>query len=263
MHLFFRQFPKKMPVPKVLVVLDFDHTIVDDNSDTRVWNLLPGKNVPQDIKNSYKDHKSWTAYMADIFLHLHTLGVQKKDIVNCFRDIPFTPGMLEFLKYQEKAPSVDTIIASDANSFFISCIMEGVGLANAYKEIFTNPAEFDDEGCLKIQHHHQHDCPRCAVNMCKGTILKDYIARMRQSNGIEYDRVLFVGDGGNDFCPCLALGERDFVFPRKGYKLIQKIEKYNKESPSDSEPHQKLRATVVPWDNAREILNCLQGIVEG
>ena len=51
---------------KVLVAFDFDHTIIEDNSDLSVRKLAPDGKLPQYIKDMYKDN-DWTGYMAAIF----------------------------------------------------------------------------------------------------------------------------------------------------------------------------------------------------
>ncbi|XP_038044760.1 pyridoxal phosphate phosphatase PHOSPHO2-like [Patiria miniata] len=252
-----------MAAPKMLFVFDFDQTIIDGNVDVWIRKLLPNGKVPKPIKDRYKEHDSWTEYMGDIFSHLHDLGIRKRKMLQSISEVPFTPGMMELLKYQQTAPSIETIIASDANSLFISHILEGAGLQGAYQEIFSNPAEFDAAGCLEIAHHHKHHCERCPTNLCKGTVLKGYLQTKLKTDRVVFDKVAVVGDGTNDFCPCLVLGENDFIFPRKGYRLIKKIEEYT--SDKSDEPvagGNKLKATIVPWDNAHEILDYVREILK-
>ena len=40
---------------------------------------------------------------------------------------------------------------------------------------------------------------------------------------ITYAHVWYVGDGTNDMCPSLRLHSKDFVMPRRGYKLKKMI----------------------------------------
>jgi phosphoglycolate phosphatase-like HAD superfamily hydrolase len=42
-------------------------------------------------------------------------------------------------------------------------------------------------------------------------------------NGIDYASKIFVGDGENDYCAALGLGENDTLFVRKGYSLEAKL----------------------------------------
>ena len=252
-----------MATSKLLVMFDFAKTIIDDNVETSIRKLLPGGKVPQDIKDQYKEHDSWTRYIADILSCLHHIGVQKSEMLESVREVPFTPGMLELLKYQEEMPSIDAIIVSDSNSLFIGHILEGAGLHGAYKEIFSNPAEFDASGRVLMKHHHQHECKRCPENLCKGTVLREYLLKSK-ADGLPYDRVAVVGDGFNDFCPCLDLRQNDMIFPRKGYRLMKLIEQCSKDEPDGSAASglNGLKATVIPWDTAHEIQQYLQRIVD-
>lgn len=51
---------------KVLLVFDFDHTLIDENSDEYVTRLAPGGQLPEEIKSLYEED-GWTDYMAEIF----------------------------------------------------------------------------------------------------------------------------------------------------------------------------------------------------
>ena len=53
--------------PKLLIAFDFDHTLVDDNSDTYIIKrLAPNGKLPDEIKAIYRK-KCWTTYMGAIF----------------------------------------------------------------------------------------------------------------------------------------------------------------------------------------------------
>ena len=54
--------------------------------------------------------------------------------------------------------------------------------------------------------------------MCKGEELDAFLAR----NGQDFDRVVYVGDGSNDFCPILRMRESVIsVFPNPGCSIDQ------------------------------------------
>ncbi|PIK58483.1 hypothetical protein BSL78_04616 [Apostichopus japonicus] len=71
----------------------------------------------------------------------------------------------------------------------------------------------------------------------------------RERNGGKYERIFVIGDGGNDFCPCKLLTENDVIFPRKGYRLIKKLERLSKSG--DEEP---VLASIVPWEDGEDLL---------
>ena len=56
-----------------LFVFDFDHTVLDCNSDTIIYNVLPSKNIPEDIANQYNN--DWNRFMQIVFDYLHSQNI--------------------------------------------------------------------------------------------------------------------------------------------------------------------------------------------
>lgn len=65
-----------------LFVFDFDHTVVDCNTDTIIYHVLPDKDLPKNIKTLY-DGKDWNSFMKNVFDHIHMQGVSKDQIEQC------------------------------------------------------------------------------------------------------------------------------------------------------------------------------------
>jgi hypothetical protein len=105
-------------------------------------------------------------------------------------------------------------------------IQKSKGLQDLFTEIVTNPAEWDPSGLLKVRRHvdpdgPQHNCPRgCNENICKGDFQATYLSTCIQCPAAvpagqelkaflkrqgDYDRIIYVGDGSNDFCPIVEL----------------------------------------------------------
>lgn len=171
--------------------------------------------------------------------------------------IPFTDGMTDLLTFiSQHKSSVGCIVISDANSVFIDWILGAAGLQAAVDQVFTNPAAVSDRGYLEVRCHHSHTCSRCPANLCKKTVLEQYLLEQSEG-GVEYERIIYVGDGGNDLCPASCLQGRDVVMPRKGYAL----EKLLAERPSGGGEH-PLRARVVSWSRGTEVLEQLKANME-
>lgn len=239
---------------KILLAMDFDHTLIDENSDLWVKKLAPNGELPEHIEAQYSN-TGWTQYMASIFEYLHSIGVTERDMKQCLHEIPVTDGMEQLLKYCSDQ-NYETIIISDSNSVFIDLILANAQLTDLITRVFTNPAYFDESGCLKIEHYHTQDwCDLSTVNLCKGSILQDYVKK-RKEEGIQFDSVVYVGDGTNDLCPSLTLKERDFVCPRVDFRLWKKIQKMT--SASEADNGHKLYAQVLNWNSGLDILNCLK-----
>ncbi|XP_076436217.1 pyridoxal phosphate phosphatase PHOSPHO2-like isoform X2 [Babylonia areolata] len=241
---------------QILLVFDFDHTLIEDNVDVTVRDLSPG-DMPQYVQSLEKGDK-WTEYMGAVFQHLHKQGVSATDIKQHVENLALAPGMRELFDHIGLvAGQYDTIIISDANSVFISYVLEHNNLSGLVSHIFTNPAEYNSDGCLVIERYHTQDwCPLSTVNMCKGHILQEHI-KQRLKEGVSYSHVIYIGDGSNDLCPGLTLKAEDYLLARKGFSLWKKLEKMRRKP---SEARQKVTATVIGWDSAVEIRTLLENI---
>ncbi|KAM7406544.1 hypothetical protein PAMP_000918 [Pampus punctatissimus] len=237
---------------KTLMVFDFDHTVVDDNSDTWVIRCLPGQTLPDAVKNSYrKGH--WTEFMGRVMNYIGDQEVSPDSVRSVMETIPFTTGMTDLLKFiLENKSSIDCIVISDSNTMFIDWILCAAGLQAAVDQVFTNPAKFNELGCMEVQCYHSHDCERCPVNLCKRKVLELYLSE-QSDRGVEYERIFYVGDGGNDLCPTSCLRGHDVVMPRKGYTLEKQLARLKGQEDSDY-----LRARVIAWSSGSEILEELK-----
>lgn len=74
--------------------------------------------------------------------------------------------------------------------------------------------------------------------MCKGEELDAFLAR----HGPTYDRIIYVGDGTNDYCPALHLRSQDLLLCRSFRGLQKRIAKEG-----------GLRCQVQYWVGAWEV----------
>lgn len=241
---------------KRLAVFDFDHTIINDNSDVAVINLIDRSNIPEEVQVLHKDD-GWTAFMQGIFDLLHEKGASLLSIKTLVENLPPVDGVIELIKVLEKN-NFDIIIISDCNSYFIDIWLEKNGLQNVIFKVFTNPAYINDDGKLNISMFHvQNSCKLSSKNLCKGQILEDFIEE-RAKNGVKYSQVIYCGDGVNDFCPILRLNENDLACVRNNYKCLDLVTKA-KEGQSfekSGQPH-IVKAEVLVWESGLDILNKL------
>ena len=130
----------------------------------------------------------------------------------------------------------------------IEHILETTGLQSMFSKVYTNPASFDESGCLHLSPYHRQDwCSLSQVNLCKGYVLDEHCRQF----GITYDLIAYVGDGANDFCPTLRLRQTDIVFPRRNFGLEKHI----------TEGRDKVAARVQPWDTGFDIMNTLKEVL--
>lgn len=128
-----------------------------------------------------------------------------------------------------ESPKTTFFLLSNSNTVYIDTILRHQGITDVFDEIVTNPAHFEPSGLLNVSRRipadaeKQHSCKvGCSPNMCKGEELEAFLAR---HGGFDaFDRIIYVGDGGNDFCPVLRLrGGSDVAFVRRFRGLETRI----------------------------------------
>ncbi|KAF8520412.1 phosphatase phospho-type [Hysterangium stoloniferum] len=231
-------------VKKQLVVFDFDWSFVDQDTDRWVCEVLSTslRRQMEDLETTTQ----WTDIVAWSLKELHALGITRQQIEGALRLLPFHPAMRRAVENLKAATPTEThfVILSNSNSVYISTILEDQKLTHLFDEITTNPAEWDDSGLLKLRRRidpsgPQHSCKvGCSPNMCKGEELDTYLARYPD----EFERIIYVGDGSNDYCPVLRLKSHDIALVRKYRGLERRIAKEG-----------GLKCNVEYWDGAWEV----------
>ncbi|XP_072943245.1 pyridoxal phosphate phosphatase PHOSPHO2-like [Epargyreus clarus] len=222
---------------KSLAVFDFDRTIVNGDSDATIINSLKEKNPPPEWDSENYD---WTPYMDNVFEHAYSAGMSQDHILDCIASMPPTPGVEELITTLD-ARGWDVLVITDANSVFVDHWFKTHGLKSCITSVITNPASWQ-RGRLYISPcARAAGCPRCPDNLCKAAELR------RWRTGRSYDRLVYVGDGRNDYCPATTLSEDAIVFPRRGYPLHDLIKK------TLASPSPQVVAKVVPWDTCHTI----------
>ncbi|XP_038610089.1 phosphoethanolamine/phosphocholine phosphatase [Tachyglossus aculeatus] len=238
--------------PRFLLTFDFDETIVNENSDDSIVRAAPGQRLPDSLRATYRDG-FYNEYMQRVFSYLGEQGVAPSDLCAIYEAIPLSPGMPDLFQFLEcHREAFEVILISDANTFGVECSLRAAGHLDLFRRVFSNPAGPDGHGGLVLRPFHQHGCARCPANMCKHKVLGDYL-RERAQAGVQFERLFYVGDGANDFCPSELLAGPDVAFPRRGYPMHRLIQETEKQRPGS------FRAAVVPWESAVEVRLHLQG----
>ncbi|XP_004460849.2 pyridoxal phosphate phosphatase PHOSPHO2 [Dasypus novemcinctus] len=239
---------------KILLVFDFDSTIINENSDTWIVQCAPEKKLPAELRDSYQKG-FWTEFMGRVFKYLGEEGIREDEMKNVMASMPFTPGMLELLNFiRRNKDKFDSIIISDSNSIFIDWALKASNFHDVFDKVFTNPASFDNNGHLTVKNYHAHSCARCPKNLCKKAVLVEFVDKQLQQ-GVNYAQIVYVGDGGNDFCPVTFLKNADVAMPRKGYSLHKTLSKM-------SENLDPVASSVVVWSSGVEIISYLQFLIK-
>jgi len=156
---------------------------------------------------------------------VHERGITKEQIETALKIMPFHPAMVRAVSNLKVAGKTTFLCLSNSNSVFISTILQDKKLTGLFHEIVTNPAEWEQSGLLNLRRRvdpkgPQHSCKvGCSPNMCKGEELDAFLER----HGVHFDRIVYVGDGSNDFCPVLRLRSQDLVLCRNFRGLSKRI----------------------------------------
>ncbi|CAK8535898.1 unnamed protein product [Lathyrus sativus] len=200
----------------IVVIFDFDKTIIDCDSDNWVVDELGFT----DLYNQLFPTMPFNNLMDRMMMELHSNGKTIEDIVEVLKRVPVHATMIPAIK-AANALGCDLRIVSDANTFFIETILKKFGIRECFSEINTNPGYVDEEGRLRVLPYHNlnqppHRCNLCPTNICKGLIIN----RIQDSFPCEENkRFIYLGDGSGDYCPSLNLKEKDFVMPRKNFPV--------------------------------------------
>lgn len=193
--------------------------------------------------------------MGRVFKYLGDKGVREDEMKRAMISMPFTPGMVELLNFIRKnKDKFDCIIISDANSVFIGWVLEATNFHDVFDKVFTNPAAFDTNGHLTVENYHAHSCTRCPQNLCKNVVLVEFVGKQLQ-RGVNYTRIVYIGDGRNDVCPVTFLKKNDVAMPRKGYTLQKTLSRM-------SQYLEPMESSVVSWSSGVEIISRLQFLIK-
>ncbi|KFK43955.1 hypothetical protein AALP_AA1G196200 [Arabis alpina] len=248
----------------VVIVFDFDKTIIDVDSDNWVVDELGFT----DLFDKLLPTMPWNSLMDRMMKELHDHGKTIDEIKQVLRRVPIHPRVITAIKSAHALGGKDNRvlnhptlilrcelrIVSDANTLFIETIVEDLGISEFFSEINTNPVLVDEQGRLKIFPYHDftkssHGCSRCPPNMCKGLIIERIQASLtKEGNKM---KMVYLGDGAGDYCPSLKLKIEDYMMPRKNFPVWDLI----------SQNPNLVKATVRDWTDGEAMERILMGTI--
>ncbi|KAF9556934.1 hypothetical protein EC968_007874 [Mortierella alpina] len=203
----------------------------------------------------------------------HDQGGSGQVVRDALTKVPLDADMIKTCQLLH-AKGWTLVIVSDANSIYIDGILQHYGIRHLFSAVITNPAFWDSQDRLHIQRliptdAPPHGCPLgiCSLNICKGQEIDKLLKQLQQqqiANNADIStaeglapaqRMLYVGDGRNDYCPALRMqSSQDIYFVRKGRSLEAYLEKG---APGIREA---IKARIVLWTRAADILKVAQEI---
>ncbi|KAL1695493.1 phosphatase phospho-type [Schizophyllum commune] len=234
-----------MSVNRQLVVFDFDWSLADQDSDRWIFEVL-APDLRRKMRQD-KDTVQWTDSVAASLREAHKRGITREQIEQALISMPFHPAMIRAVKDLKAQGKTTFLCLSNANEVFIKTILKSKGLEDLFNEIITNRAEWDESGLLKLRRRvdpngPQHSCKvGCSPNMCKGEELEAFLER----HPPPFDRIVYIGDGSNDFCPILRLRPQDRCLCRSFRGLQKRILKEGEQA--------GLKCEIKYWGGAWEV----------
>ncbi|OCT60003.1 phosphoethanolamine/phosphocholine phosphatase [Xenopus laevis] len=237
---------------KYLLIFDFDETIVNENSDDCVVQAAPNQELPDWLSSSIQDG-FYYQYMQKVLKYLGDKGVKLADLRSVYEKIPLSPGMPDLFRFlMKKQDRFEIILISDANVFGVESSLKAHGFHSLFRRVISNHTKVEKNGYLSLEPYHTHTCPNCPASMCKRKIVTEYLVE-RSKDGVTFEKVMYVGDGANDFCPSVVLTATDVAFSRKNYPMHQLIQKEQQKG--------TFKAKVVPWDSADLVRDYIQELL--
>lgn len=264
-----------------VIVFDFDHTVVDCNTDEVIPRELGRIKLLSTLLASEMQFTTVCDTVIAPFTAAQLRQAAEKSVVID----PLMPQVFAFLqKLKEDQHTLLSVnIASDSNTLYIESSLDAhfPGVRPFISQIHTNGYEEVREGEVvsgspldpmkgteterdikfnqgqtrhsRLFWYESHQCQCCLEgrkpNMCKSRI----IHRILQSSTLIDPTIIFIGDGRNDYCPVKhTLRPRDYVFARRGFPLHSEL---SSSSNGFGCCHVKL------WSDARELLEHFQQVI--
>ena len=220
-----------MPDPAVIIVFDFDQTLITTDSDIYVPTHLGSTSALAELRWTPSESSNYPTWNAQVERALQVLQADRghgvADIVAACAALPYDDEMLEVARLGN-ARGFPVHIVSDSNATYISAFLAAVPRAPVVASVETNPTYVDADGRLHIAPRHvAHTCKHCPPNLCKSLVLQNILSAYATR-----PRVVYLGDGYGDFCPVkniltatdIALCRFDTQAPQAQtlYKLIQR-----------------------------------------
>ena len=232
---------------KNLIVFDFDQTIVNTDTDYELFKLLPEPLYTQFINTDYySENYTWTEHMNKFYKLLKQQGYDIKKKKKCLNTFELAPKFKELFNYlQLNKNQFEIYILSSACDFSIEYLLNKFNIKNLFDGLLCNKVKEDEENMLILkQSAIDENCELCYPNQCKYKLFYDSFNEKINT----YNNIIYVCDGGNDFCIARKLNAKDYLMIRKNYRLDKILNKHNSE----------VQCKKYKWENGEDIINILK-----
>ena len=239
-----------MSSKKILLIFDFDQTIVDQDAIYEQAKMtLSEEDYKRIIEIDKFDYYDAFNYF---FKKEKDIGLTLQDINSNLEKISLSPKIQELFDYiRQNKSKYDLLLLSGDIDYVIKYILQYHNFLNLFSYMICNKEEIQDNNSERIiyvpRNQFPHKCNLCIESQCKGLELEKFLKDKK------YEKIIFVCDGGNDYCPAKKLMKKgDIVFPREGHKFLKRIKNENLEN--------DLKCQIIPWKTGEDIINKLKEI---
>lgn len=243
---------------KMLLIFDMDNTILKETTDYEVIKLLSKSS----LDTVTEPWQNWAKYMQQVYKKMKEESISLDKVRDSVVKIELNEGFFEiFEMIRTNRDKFETLIISGANTLYIKWVLEHYKIEDLFDKCFSNIAEPDEECLIRISPNHVHECPVCLhdLSQCKKKVIEDYLLSKQinpKTVSDHYTRIIYVGDGENDYCPSTLLTSNDLLFPREDYALFKMVcEKV------PGENLRKLNCVIHSWKNGTSIVEILKKLL--
>lgn len=238
---------KQIGLKKHLIVFDFDQTMVEGESFFEMVKLIPEWSE-EDTQNLFAKVGNWFLFVEEIMKYLIESKISAQAIKENFKKLQLTENFADLLKFLFwNKDYFDIHIISGTYDIFVKWILDHHGMLHIIDEIHCEKAIVEDDFVKFIMPLKYEKCQECNFCICKAISIQKIL-----KNNSDYETMHYVGDGLNDICPALLLDTKDFLYPRRNYKLYKKIFEENYES--------KINSKIISWENGMNILDNIKAL---
>ena len=234
---------------KYLIVFDFDQTITDKDTEFSAIEYFTPDFYKENEHELYTQ-KDWLSFNNLLYSKMKEKGFNWEIIKKYYEDLNLSPKMEELFKFiLEHQNNIDSVICTGNNKIVVETVLKKNKLDNIIRYKICNNSEFDNDNILKITYLNEkyEHCNDCQPFLCKSLAMDNFFEKHKRES---YNKVIFIGDGSNDFCFSKHLNENDILFPRKNFSLYNILYNDNKKN--------KIKAEIHPWENGIQIVDVLK-----
>ena len=238
---------------KYLLIFDFDKTILNDDSFGFLFMKALTKEEKEEIYRLPRN-QNWVIGFNYTLKKIKSHGTTLNEFNKILEELPLTKGMLDLFSYIEKQKSkFEVVLMSGDYEYVIKYLLKYHKIYDLFSDIICTPSRIsnseEEDQFIYVLEKKPHNCKICNPCNCKSQDFKEFCL----SHDInQYENVIFICDGWNDFCLAKILSNRDIVFARKNFALYKKLFENNLKS--------EINCKVEGWEDGKDIIKFLQSL---